>query len=185
MNKIPNLIYGAALLLFFINSNESWALRLDGRTSMSGEVLASACTIELNDRFQSVSMGESSLREFNYAKERPVRDLVIQLDNCLTSGISDRKGIHRKVDPPVRVRFDGIRGPEPWMFRTQGSATGIALMLRDERQEVVYPGVYLPVLYQKAYNQQVLKYQIELIPNGEHVTSGDYSATLRFNIVYE
>ncbi|EAO1992400.1 type 1 fimbrial protein [Salmonella enterica] len=182
MNKIPDLMYGVALLVLLTFSAGSWALSLNGRTAMSGEVLASACTIALNDRFQTVSMGDLTLREFHRGGERPTRDLIIHLDNCLTSGM---KGMLRKVDPPVRVRFDGILGHEPWMFRTQGSATGVALMLRDERQEVVFPGEYLPAQYQKAYNQQVLKYHIELVPDGKQITAGDYSAALRFNIDYE
>ncbi|ECC6793861.1 type 1 fimbrial protein, partial [Salmonella enterica] len=175
MSKIPELMYGVALLVLLTVSSGARAVRLDGRASMSGEVLASACTIALSDRFQSVSMADLTLREFHRGEGRPARDLVIHLDNCLTSGMG---GMLRKVDPPVRVRFDGLRGREPWMFRTQGSATGVALMLRDERQEVVYPGEYLPALYQKAYNQQVLKYRIELIPDGGQLTAGDYSAAL-------
>ncbi|EGI5934727.1 type 1 fimbrial protein [Salmonella enterica subsp. enterica serovar Urbana] len=182
MNKISDFMYGVALLVLLTVSPGSWALSLDGRAVMSGEVLASACTIALSDRFQSLSMGDLTLREFHRSDERPARDLVIHLDNCLTSGM---KGMLRKVDPPVRVRFVGPRGREPWMFRTQGRATGVALMLRDERQEVVYPGEYLSAQYQKAYNQQVLKYRIELIPDGASVTAGDYSAVLRFDIDYE
>ncbi|ECZ5471650.1 type 1 fimbrial protein [Salmonella enterica subsp. houtenae serovar 44:z36,[z38]:-] len=182
MSKNSRLFYGVVLTALMTVSSGCWALRLDGRTTMSGEVLASACTIALSDRFQTVSMGDLTLREFHRGGERPVRDLVIHLDNCLTSGMNE---MFRKIDPPVRVRFDGIRGREPWMFQTQGEAKGVALMLRDERQEIVYPGEYLPAQYQKAYNQQVLKYRIELVPDGERLTAGDYSAVLRFNIDYE
>ncbi|HAK8512258.1 TPA: fimbrial protein [Salmonella enterica subsp. enterica serovar Potsdam] len=182
MNMNPDLFNAVLLAALLTVSTGSWALRLDGRTTMSGEVLASACTIALSDRFQTVSMGDLTLREFHRGGERPVRDLVIHLDNCLTSGMDK---MLRKIDPPVRVRFDGVRGREPWMFRMQGTATGVALMLRDERQEIVYPGEYLPAQYQKAYNQQELKYRIALVPDGGQITAGDYSATLRFNIDYE
>ncbi|EAU6886206.1 type 1 fimbrial protein [Salmonella enterica] len=182
MEKVPGFTYGVLLLILLSASGEGWALGMNGRTTMSGEVLASACSIALSDRFQSVPMGELTLRDFHRGENRPSRDLIIHLDNCLSSGAGGTSG---KATPPVRVRFDGNRGNDPWLFRTQGGASGVALMLRDERQEVVYPGEYLPALYQKAHNQQALKYRIELVPDGDPLKAGDYSAALRFNIDYE
>ncbi|EBL5818964.1 type 1 fimbrial protein [Salmonella enterica subsp. enterica serovar Muenchen] len=182
MKKIRVVRCGVVLLVLLVMNTRGWALRLDGQTALYGEVLASACTIALSDRFQTVPMGDLTLRDFHRGAERPSRELVIHLDNCLTAG----KGpMIRQVDPPVRIRFDGVRGNEPWLFRTQGDAQGVGLMLRDARQDVVYPGEYLPAWYQKAYSQQVLTYRIELVPNGKQVTAGDYSATLRFSIDYE
>ncbi|HGB5188176.1 TPA: fimbrial protein, partial [Salmonella enterica subsp. salamae serovar 21:z10:z6] len=103
-------------------------------------------------------------------------------DNCRTSG----QGVADKAtDPAIRVRFDGLPGSQPGLFRTLGEAKGVALQLSDERREIVYPGEYLPAVYQKAYNQQVLKYRIALVPDGERLAGGDYSAALRFSINYE
>lgn len=182
MRKMRVIRDGMVLLALLAVSPGSQALLLNGQTAMHGEVLASACTIALSDRFQTVSMGDLTLRDFHRGAERPSRALVIHLDNCITTGKNQRV---RQVDPPVRVRFDGIRGSEPWLFRTQGGARGVALMLRDARQEVVYPGEYLPAWYQKAYSQQALTYRIELVPDGSQITAGDYSAALRFSIDYE
>ncbi|EDD5390498.1 hypothetical protein BSW63_22860 [Salmonella enterica subsp. enterica serovar Enteritidis] len=182
MDRILSLINSLILFCLLAISTATRAISLDGRAVMSGEVLASACSIALSDRFQSVSMGDLTLRDFHRGVERPTRDLIIHLDNCMTSGMNV---MLRKMAPPLRVRFDGLRGHKPWMFRTLGKAKGVALMLRDERQELVHPGEYLSAEYQKSYNQQVLKYRIELVPDGDHFIPGDYSAVLRFNIDYE
>ncbi|EDS6072895.1 type 1 fimbrial protein [Salmonella enterica] len=157
-------------------------LRLYGRATMRGEVVASACTIALADRFQSVPMGELPLRDLQSGHGRTTRDFVIHLDNCSTSG---RQFMAQETDPAIRVRFDGLRGNRPGLFRTLGDARGVALQLQDARQEIVYPGEYLPVLYQKAYNQQVLQYRVSLVPDGNALAGGDYSAALRFSINYE
>lgn len=157
-------------------------LRLNGMATMRGEVVASACTIALADRFQSVPMGELPLRDLQSGHGRTTRDFVIHLDNCSTSG---HQLMAQETDPAIRVRFDGLRGNRPGLFRTLGNARGVALQLQDARQEIVYPGEYLPILYQKAYNQQVLQYRISLVPDGEALVGGDYSAALRFSINYE
>lgn len=156
--------------------------QLNGRAMMQGEVVASACAISLADRFQSVPMGELPLRDLQSGHGRTARDFVIHLDNCSTSGL---QFMSQETDPAIRVRFDGLRGNRPGLFRTLGDARGVALQLQDARQEIVYPGEYLPVLYQKAYNQQVLQYRVSLVPDGEALTGGDYSAALRFSINYE
>lgn len=158
------------------------AYRLDGQAHLYGEVLASACTIALSDRFQSVEMGDLALRDFQRGRDRPAREFVIHLDNCITTGEKGRDG---RVDPPVRVRFDGLPGAHPGMFRTLGDAGGVALVLWDDRHERVYPGEYLPAVYQKAWSQQALRYRIELVPDGNRMSAGDYSAALRFSVDYE
>ncbi|EGN5162194.1 type 1 fimbrial protein [Salmonella enterica] len=159
------------------------AVMLDGRATLSGEVLASACSIALNDRFQTVRMGEMALRDFRSGHGRNTQDFVIHLDNCVMSGGIGKNA--QALDPAIRIRFDGVQGAEPWFFAPTGLAQGVAVVLRDERRELVHPGKYLPAVYQKAYDQQVLKYRIEIVPDGKPLLLGDYYTSLRFNIDYE
>ncbi|ECH1486076.1 type 1 fimbrial protein [Salmonella enterica subsp. enterica] len=176
-------VFGSVLLITMISAGGSVeaGIRLHGQATLYGEVLASACSIALSDRYQSVPMGELPLRDIQSGKAA-VRDFVIHLDNCLAS---DSSLIDKKIDPAIRVRFEGQRGSQPDVFRMQGEAKGVALQLRDERQDIVHPGEYLPAVYQKAYNQQVLKYRVALVPDGQALVGGDYSAALRFSINYE
>lgn len=181
MRMLRTVFYALLVTWLLASGGVRADLRLHGQAMLYGEVLASACSIALNDRYQSVSMGELPLRNIEAGRVE-IRDFIIRLDNCLTAG---RGVMNRETDPTIRVRFDGLRGRQSGLFRTLGAAQGVALQLRDERREVVYPGEYSPAIYQKAYNQQVLKYRITLVPDGERLTDGDYSAALRFSINYE
>ncbi|HGJ4005652.1 TPA: fimbrial protein [Salmonella enterica subsp. enterica] len=174
--------YALLIAVYSAGGSVEAGLRLHGQATLYGEVLASACSIALNDRYQSVVMGDLPLRDLQSGRGRVTRDMVIRLDNCRTSGLGT---MNQATDPAIRVRFDGLRGNHPGLFRILGDAKGVALQLSDERREIVSPGEYLPAVYQKAYNQQVLRYRIALVPDGEQLTGGDYSAALRFSINYE
>ncbi|EAA4084749.1 type 1 fimbrial protein [Salmonella enterica subsp. salamae] len=182
MRILNSGFYALLIAVYSAGGSVEAGIRLHGQAMLYGEVLASACSIALNDRYQSVAMGELPLRELQSGRGGATHDMVIRLDNCQTSG---RGTMDQETDPAIRVRFDGLRGSQPGLFRTLGEARGVALQLSDERREIVYPGEYLPAVYQKAYNQQVLKYRIALVPDGERLTGGDYSAALRFSINYE
>lgn len=182
MRILNSVFYALLIAVYSAGGSVEAGLRLHGQATLRGEVLASACSIALNDRYQSVAMGELPLRDLRTGKGQVERDVVIRLDNCLTSG---QAPVNRETDPAIRVRFEGLRSDHPGLFRTLGEATGVALRLTDERREAVNPGEYLPAVYQKAYNQQVLKYRIALVPDGSALSGGNYSAALRFNIHYE
>ncbi|EDV5023992.1 type 1 fimbrial protein [Salmonella enterica subsp. enterica serovar Ball] len=173
----------SVLLVLLVWSGGVFALQLDGKATMQGAVVASGCSIALSDRFQTVSMGEYPLRHLQSSAGYPVRNFVIRLENC--SPWASGADPMRQTDPAIRVRFDGVQGARPYWFRTGGSARGVSLVLRDDRQELVYPGGYSSAIYQKAYNQQFLKYTLELVPDGSLPKAGDYYAVLRFNIAYE
>ncbi|HFW4533984.1 TPA: fimbrial protein [Salmonella enterica subsp. enterica serovar Chester] len=178
MRMLSTGFYALLIAVSSAGGSVEAGLRLYGQASLYGEVLASACSISLNDRYQSVEMGELPLRELQSGQGVVTRYITIRLDNCQISG-------QGTADPTVRVRFDGLRGNQPGLFRTLGEARGVALQLSNERRETVFPGEYLSAVYQKAYNQPVLKYRIALVPDGERLTGGDYSAVLRFSINYE
>ncbi|EBS3707169.1 type 1 fimbrial protein [Salmonella enterica subsp. enterica serovar Hull] len=181
--RILNIgFYALLIVVYSAGGSVEAGLRLYGHATMYGEVLASACSIALNDRYQSVAMGALPLRELQSGREGISKEIIIHLENCQTSGYGS---IDKETDPAIRVRFDGLRGNLPGLFRTQGEAKGVALQLSDERREIVFPGEYLPAIYQKAYNQQVLKYRISVVPDGERLAGGSYSAALRFSINYE
>lgn len=177
-------VFGPLLVILLVVSSSTGAVTTKGRATLSGEVLASPCSIALNDRFQTVRMGEMALRDFRYGRGRSTQDFVIHLDNCGTSRGSGQQG-EKTSNPGIRVRFEGVRGEQPWFFTPTGTAKGVAVVLRDERRELIYPGEYLPAVYPKAYNQQVLKYRLEIVPNGKTMVPGDYYTSLRFNIDYE
>lgn len=168
--------------LFVLAGMPAQAMQFRGQATFSGEVLASACAIALEDRFQTVSFGDMSLRELMQGGDgHPEKEVIIRLENCSPPGVADRL---RQSDPALRVRFDGTDGNGADVFRTQG-AGGVALALHDDRRERVVPGQYLPAVWHQSHDRQVLKYRMSLIPDGKALREGAFSAALRFRISYE
>ncbi|EDJ6269316.1 type 1 fimbrial protein [Salmonella enterica] len=173
----------AGIVLIILEGAPVQAMQFRGQTTFSGEVLASACAIALEDRFQVVSFGDLPLREVATGGDgRLVKDVVIRLEHCSPPGKAD---LVRRWDPALRVRFEGTDDSSRDVFRTQGDAGGVVLELRDDRRERVIPGQYLPAVYHKSHDRQVMKYQMSLIPDGRMLQEGAFSAALRFRISYE
>jgi type 1 fimbria pilin len=151
-----------------------------GHATMSGEVLASGCSIALADRYQVVSLDAQSLREMG--TQAVVKPFHIRLDNCVPAGVVDKR---YSSDPAIKIRFDGIQGTLPGQFSPTGTARGIALILRDERHELLYPGEFSRALFDRSHEQQTLNFTLELVPDGTPLQAGDYYAALRFGVDYE
>ncbi|WP_185976528.1 fimbrial protein [Serratia marcescens] len=150
---------------------------------MQGEVLATGCSIAFPDRYQTVALGEVPLRALATQGERVIKPFQIRLDNCVPSGRADKR---QDIDPAVRIRFDGIQGDRNAAhFLPAGAGQGVALILRDERDEVLYPGEYSQAIFDRSHNQQMLNFTLELVADGAPLTAGDYYAALRFNVDYE
>lgn len=158
------------------------AMQFSGHATFSGEVLAPACTIALEDRFQIIPFGEVPLRELWAGSGHLVQDMVIHLEHCAQPGQADEL---RSDDRALRIRFEGVPDKDPAGFRTFGTAGGVALYLQDARREAVRPGVYMPALWQRSYDRQVLEYRMEVRPDGQAIRAGDFRAALRFRIDYE
>ncbi|HIF6626635.1 TPA: fimbrial protein [Serratia marcescens] len=154
-----------------------------GKATIQGEVLATGCSIAFPDRYQTVALGDVPLRTLAVKAERVMRPFHIRLDDCVPSGNDNKQ---QNIDPAVRIRFDGIRGENnAAYFLPAGAGKGIALILRDERNEVLYPGEYSQAIFDRSHNQQMLNFTLELVADGTSLTAGDYYAALRFNVDYE
>lgn len=65
------------------------------------------------------------------------------------------------------------------------TARGIALVLRNERNDLLYPGEFSHALFDKSHNQQTLNFTLELVPDGTSMQAGDYYTALHFSVDYE
>lgn len=169
-------------LVVLVMSLPAGAQTFEGRATLSGEVLAASCSLSLPDRYQTVDMGDVVLRDVMSGNFRREREVVMRLENCSLYGTPE-KTFSR--DPAVRVRFDGVRGNQPHVFRTGGQGGGLGLVLRDAYDNRVIPGEYLPALHQGNRQEPVLKYRLSLVPDGVMPEGGRYNATLQVGIAYE
>lgn len=174
---LPTFVLQASMLSPY-NPNDPYR----GQVNMRGVVLVDGCSIALEDRYQAVSLGEHPLQEMHKNGHPAAQPLRIRLRDCVTATQLDKRGNNR---PALRVRFDGLRDVNTRDFGLSGSARGVALQLRDTDNNVVFPGQYQAAIYDRSYNEQLLNYQLALVPNGDQLLAGDYSAVLRFNVEYQ
>ncbi|MGG5415595.1 MULTISPECIES: fimbrial protein [Edwardsiella] len=151
-----------------------------GRASFKGEVIAPACTLAMEDTYQSIDMGATPVRDLQNSFAGPEKRFRLRLRNCELAVIGDRAytGIR------VRVTFDGIKGETPEKFLLIGQAKGINLQIFDNQGNLIQVGKAMPPLLLEG-NEDELDYTLRVVRNGQPLKAGDYYAALRFKVDYE
>ncbi|ELY3087352.1 type 1 fimbrial protein [Klebsiella aerogenes] len=151
-----------------------------GRTSFKGQVIAPACTLAMEDRYQSIDMGETPVRELQNTSVGPEKIFRLHLRNCELSGT----GKQVYTASRVRVTFDGVRGAAPDKFLLNGQAQGINLQILDRQGYPARVGEVMPPLLLHG-DEDSLNYVLRIVRNGQPLKAGDYYAALRFKVDYE
>lgn len=162
---------------------EYWGVKnvwWDGRATFSGQVIAPACTLVMEDAWQSVDMGATPVRDLQTASIGPQKHFQLHLRDCELTGTGQQVFTGSRV----RVTFDGVRGTEADHFSLTGQATGVELQILDSEGYPARAGEVLPP--QPLYgSSQGLDYTLQVIRNGQPLNAGDYYAALRFRVDYE
>ncbi|HDC1420157.1 TPA: type 1 fimbrial protein [Salmonella enterica] len=151
-----------------------------GRTTFSGKVVVPACTLAMEDAWQSVDMGETPVRELQSGYAGPEKMFRLRLRDCELAGAGKRVFTGSRV----RVTFDGVHGENPENFSIAGMATGVDLQIWDEQGYPARVGEVMPPL-QLTGNEQGLNYTLRIVRNGKPLSAGSYYAALRFKVDYE
>ncbi|EEC0448232.1 type 1 fimbrial protein [Salmonella enterica subsp. enterica] len=151
-----------------------------GRATFSGKVIVPACTLAMEDAWQSVDMGETPVRELQNGHIGPGKMFQLRLRDCELAETGKRVFTGNRV----RVTFDGIHGENPEQFSTTGQATGVDLQIRDEQGYPARAGKVMPPL-QLTGNEQGLNYTLQMVRNGKPLSAGSFYAALRFKVDYE
>ncbi|HAX5018215.1 type 1 fimbrial protein [Escherichia coli] len=151
-----------------------------GRTSFKGQVIAPACTLAMEDRYQAVDMGAIPLRTLQSTPVGPEKKFRLRLRNCELAGT----GKHVYTASRIRVTFDGSQGETPDKFSLAGQAEGIYLQITDNQGYVARAGKAMPPLLLNG-NEEELSYTLRVVRNGYPLKAGDYYAILRFKVDYE
>lgn len=165
------------------SSPDSWHAGdafLSGQASFSGQVISATCSLAMEDRFQSIDMGTTPIRDLQGTSQGTEKDFYLRLVNC---DLGSRGGKFF-TGYNIRLTFDGLRGKEPEGFYLSGKERGVSLQIRDSQGNFAVPGKVMPPQVLKG-NDPGLKYHLRLVRNGEPLQSGDYYAVLRFKIDYE
>lgn len=152
-----------------------------GRANFSGEVLTPACTLAMEDRWQVVDMGDSTLRELQNTSDGPEKKIFLRLDDC---DLSDPKTIGR-LNNSVKITFDGISGQNQEQFKIFGSAKGIDLQIIDSMGYKARIGEAMHPMISEQKNKHGIGYLLKMVRNEEELRPGDYYASIKFSINYE
>ncbi|TDN49460.1 type 1 fimbria pilin [Buttiauxella sp. JUb87] len=165
---------------FFTETEDGEKVWMHGQTRFSGQVLAAACSLAMEDAWQSIDMGMLPVRNIQVNTSGPEVIFFLRLENC--GLLKTNKGTF--TGSPVFVTFDGVRGQQPDRFGLTGQAQGVELRIQDNQGYTAYVGEVMPPQSLTGNGQQ-LHYTLQLVRNGKTLQAGDYYAVVRMKMEYE
>ncbi|WP_097164936.1 fimbrial protein [Enterobacter sp. CC120223-11] len=148
-----------------------------GRVSMQGAIIDTACAISVDSREQVIDMGRVPIADIIRDGQGIRRDFSIKLVNC----VLERPYSNKPDWKQFQVTFDG--DAEGDLFGVRGDASGVALRILDKVGNVAMPGKALP-LENIIPGDLQLDYTLRLVANNHALRSGDYFSTIRFKLDY-
>ncbi|ALH95495.1 fimbrial protein [Acinetobacter equi] len=147
-----------------------------GLVNMRGEILESACTIDINSVDQTIDMGNipvSSVRDNN---ENNIKEFELKLIDCRW-GEETRNNL-----TSVDISFSGQS--EADYFLLEGDARGIKLGLESISGEKIIPSE--TIVFEHDFTREIAsRYRFRLVPDGNPVESGSFNTIVHFNISYK
>lgn len=149
----------------------------EGRVSLYGAVLESACAISTLTRDQVIEVESLFADEWGREGRAAVNPISLRLVHCSLS----MPGKALPASQYFRMTFEGrpVRG----LFAVEGQAQGLALQVADRDGHVLRPGAALSI-GERIPEDRVLNYSMRLVVDAGAVVFGDYHATLRFRLDY-
>lgn len=149
-----------------------------GRVNMHGSIIDTACSITMDDRYQTVQITTQPVAMVIQPAEKISVSFHINLESC---------SLHSDGPPPkqwshFQVTFDGS-SDDGKLFNVMGEAKGIALEISDHNGNIAIPGKALPA-GMLSPGLMALNYQLHLKGNGQEIRPGDYYSIIRFKVDY-
>lgn len=151
-----------------------------GRVSFKGQVIMPACTLAMEDTYQTIDMGEISIRDLQNSFIGAEKEFRLRLRNCELTGSG--KQVYSRSR--VRVTFEGLHGETPDRFLLLGNAQGVNLQILDYQGFPASSGKVMPPLLLNG-NEGGFNYTLRIIRNESPLEAGSYYAALRFKVYYE
>ena len=185
MKTFVSLAIASSLTLFV--SPSAWAkapAQGDGIVTLGGEVVDSACGLELVSVDQTIEMRPEPIgRLMRRARGEP-HPFELRLVNCsLTRPDPSRPGATLPDWEHLRVTFDGPRDREGRSFAVSGDSQGVALHIIDSLGQESVPGEPMAP-HPLAEGDMTLHYTLTLVGNGRPMVAGAHAAAVRFKLEY-
>lgn len=146
-----------------------------GRVSMQGTIVDTACAIAVESRYQIIDMDIVPLADIRRNGQGKSKTFTIFLENCI-AGRPEQEGLKH-----FQVIFDG--NADGNLFGMNGEAKGVGLQITDSKGRIAFPGIPLPYV-DLIKNNMRLDYNLKLVANNQPLRSGNYFLTIRFRLDY-
>ncbi len=168
-------------ILIFISISpvlgEQFDKGMNGKVSMAGEILNSACDIELQNHFQTIEMAHDNVGEILRTGYGQTTVFSIFLTGCPVSAGSDGD----KTQHYLRLTFDGPI--DNGLIKVLGDVHGVGIEILDSSGIPIALGKATPP-YLVDTNNMRLDYGLRLKSNRTGFKLGDYSSVIRYRIDY-
>jgi fimbrial protein len=156
----------------------------EGVVTLGGEVVDSACGLELSSLDQTVEMPAEPVGRLLRNTRGETHPFQLRLVNCtLSRPDPSRPGGTLPDWQHMRVTFDGPTDRSGRSFAVFGGSQGVALHIVDSAGEESVPGERMaprPL----SEGSMTLDYTLSLIGNGLPLIVGPHSAAVRFKLEY-
>lgn len=167
--------YSLLLISFMLHAKEQGR----GRVTLNGEIIDSACSLDMDNSDQTVDMLTQPISEIISETEGLPKEITIGLNNCsLNKATKTNQTDNWKY---FQITFDGDHDDQ--FFGVSGDASGVALEIYDQSGNVALPGQPLPKMDIQA-GKMKMKYFIKLVGNGKKLEPGAYFTTIRYKLDY-
>ena len=156
----------------------------DGVVTLGGEIVDSACGLELASADQSIDMPPEPIGRILRNTMGEPHPFQLRLVNCSLSRPDPlRPGASLPDWQHLQVTFDGPRDREGRSFAVSGFSQGVAFHIWDAAGQESIPGEPM-ALVPLTEGDMTLHYPIRLIGNGLQLVPGAHGAAVRFKLDY-
>lgn len=182
-----------ALLIFIFTSTSSAAYStkknnlqdIDVMTLITGSVIATPCSIVMDNRYQTINFSSLTLTMLStaVAREQHNQPFTIELRDC--------GSMYSSLDHKTwTIRFMGQSAEYINAFVLQGPSLGLGVSVLDDSLNTLVPSQNYPlsnnVLREsKSGNTLFLRYFLRLELTGQPIEAGSYQGLIRFFIDYQ
>ncbi len=183
MNTSINLAITTSLMMF-ISPYVIAQGQGDGVVTLGGEIIDSACGLELSSVDQTIEMPPEPIgRLLRNALGAP-HPFQLRLVNCsLSRPDPNRPGASLPDWEHLRVTFDGPRDRDGRSFAASGLSQGVAFHIWDAAGQESVPGERMAP-YPLNEGDMTLNYTLRLVGNGLQLLPGAHNAAVQFKLEY-
>ncbi|MFL1502922.1 fimbrial protein [Pseudomonas sp. O64] len=185
MNTFISLAIASSLMLLLSPCAFAQApAQGEGVVTLGGEVVDSACGLELASVDQAIDMTPEPIGRLLRNARGEVHPFELRLVNCsLSRPDPSRPGASLPDWQHMRVTFDAPTDRAGQSFALFGNSEGVALHIADALGQESVPGVPM-ALVPLVDGDMTLSYTMWLVGNGSPLTAGPHSAAVRFKLEY-